>query len=263
MRKQISFFMIVWLMSGLVACRQADDTLPVIQFLELNGSVDEHLHGLSGDTLKFHISLTDDQELSQMKVTFTTPAGYHSHDEGTEELNLMEATFQAPNRGAWDTTTIYNLGGLQTERWMNYMVPDTLSGGSSMSISVLDAEGNLAQQDYTIHLSNDNLPDILPDSVSPVPNSDGIVELNTGQPLLLYGNIVDVNDSLEYVKFALLSGTDTVQQNTWTNISNWWFPLQNCIIAPITTAGNYQLYITVADRQGWINWRRVRLIVSS
>ncbi len=264
MKSTFRSFLLLLVIALMPSCRKEEDTgKPAIVYLYTYGLVDDHLHGLAGDGNPFEIKVSDDLELSQMKMQIISPTGFHSHDGVSEEdLNLLERTFQSPNIGKWDTTVVYNLSAKEQTRNLIFDAPDSISGGWKVRVGLLDTGGNLTQEDYTLHVFNDDFPDILPDATIPVANEDGIVELALNETVQFDGDIVDVNDSLLYVECVVLKGSDTAQYHIWNNIGNWVFPMEQIVVDPFNETGSYLMHIRAVDMLGWKNWKQVRIEVS-
>lgn len=244
----------------LPSCKKEDENAPVIAHVHANGLADHHLHATAGTVNSFDIHLTDDQELVQMKIQFITPTGFHSHESEDDEMSIVEKTFQSPNFGDWDTLAIYNLNGNSVDNTYTFELPDTISGGWTMRIGAIDRDGNVAQEDFTLHVYNEDLPKILPDSIKPEPNEDGIVEMAMNESIYLYGDFVDT-DGIDSIECTILHLGDTTWTQTIDNINNWTTPMEQFVLPPLTETGSYILHLHMWDEIGWTNWKQVRIVV--
>jgi hypothetical protein len=194
-----------------------------------------------------------------MKIQFISPTGFHSHEEN-DEISALELTFQSPNFGKWDTLAIYNLSGNSVDDTYTFDLPDTISGGWTMRIGGIDSQGNVAQEDYTLHVYNEDLPKILPDSILPHANDDGIVEIGINETVMLYGDFVDT-DGITKLECTVLQSGDTTWTQTIENVNNWTATMEQFVVPAFTETGTYLLHLHMWDAIGWTNWKQVRIKV--
>ena len=241
----------------LAACSKPDEQSPVFQSVLLNGAVMEFHHAIAGQQNTLTVHTADDLALKQLKMEVSTVTGIHAHETTAGEL---PHPFMIYNQGIWDTLSIGKLSGKESTTEFSLMIPDSVSGGWDLELTILDDEGNLTSADYTLLIQNDNIPAISVGDVIPAPIDDGQFAISVGDDLTFSGYVFDP-DSLEMVRVEMYNSQELVFEQEWTTIQNWSFDLSQVLLPAFSAAGNYVLHIYVSDLQGWTNHASATVIV--
>lgn len=238
---------LIYCMLFFMSCKNPDENAPLIHHVYLNSIPDAYLHGIAGMINIAEVKVSDDKQLSQLRIKLITTNGIHQH-----ELESGEAAhaFLEYNQGVWDTLSIVNIGGNGFTESFNLNIPDTISGGWNMEIAVLDNNGNLKTETRQVHIQNDHLPAISVGDIVPIPQQDGLILMSVGDSILLSGFVIDP-DSLEFVSAEILKGSVSIWSQNYINIHNWTFNLQQIMSPALTTTGSYVFNITARDINGW------------
>ncbi len=238
---------VIYCMLFFMSCKNPDENVPLINHVYLNSIPDAYLHGIAGMINIAEVKVSDDKQLSQLRIKLITTSGIHQHELVAGE---PAHAFVEYNQGVWDTVSIVNIGGNEITENFNLNIPDTINGGWNMEIAVLDNNGNLKTETRQVHIQNDHLPAIAVGDIVPIPQQDGLILLSVGDSILLSGFVIDP-DSLEFVSAEILKGSVTTWSQNYTNINNWTFNLQQIVAPALTTTGSYIFNITAKDINGW------------
>lgn len=131
----VSLFAIV-----LGSCVKEDTEGPQIQYMSLNGNLGQDFQVAPGDSLQFTFTISDWNELNQMKANIHAADDGHSHNGAVDTLPAL------PNVGLWVDTRIISLHGTTQTMNLFYVVPDTISGVWHFEVQAMDTYGNEAQE---------------------------------------------------------------------------------------------------------------------
>jgi len=252
MMKRISYFFLL----AIAACKDPDEASPLIDRISVNGQEEGHMFGTAGAVTTFHVELSDDHQLNQVKCELVTPGTFHSHEAGDGDIQA----FRSPNLGVWDTLAVHNVNGTDIAEDFSFLVPDTITGGWSVQIAVLDENGNLTTDNYTFHIQNDSLPGFYIGNPVPGPDASGVVHVPLGETLTLSGVIFDA-DTLQYVNVVLKKGSTVTWSQDWNPLNAWNFDVAQVAIPPIMAVGTYTLTLSAGDVGGWETWRQATIKV--
>lgn len=130
-----------------------DDTDPVIQYVRINGTEAPEHDLEAGQTVAVSVSLTDNEELNQVKLEIHAADDGHTHEGGGSSEP------SGPNTGVWVDSRIINLDGTSAERSVNFTVPLDVAGYWHLEVLLIDREGNEAEEYVTtLHVENPDLP---------------------------------------------------------------------------------------------------------
>ena len=239
----------------IISCKNPDEGSPVVDLIQINGDA-VMMHGIAGMPNSMRLRLSDDKELSQVKWRFITPSGFHMH----EETGSQVYAFKSPNLGVWDTMHIENIGSREAELDFVLNIPDTISGGWKLEVTVLDKNGNLTTKNAVLNIQNDKIPVIIPDETIPAVSSDGIIHLHIGDSLRVTGSIIDI-DTLQSVSAVMAFNGSETWSNHWDNVNDWKFDLEEMLPPPFTANGTYTFTIYATNRYGRDNWQQATIKV--
>ncbi|MEY2764163.1 MAG: hypothetical protein RLZZ205_587 [Bacteroidota bacterium] len=118
---------------------EQDTTRPIIGNVTLNDLAQE-THELSpGQSFVVTMPVTDDEQLSQLKI------GVHSADDGHGHVDLPGYE-GLENAGTWSYTRIFDLSGTMASPTATIAVPDTISGIWHLEIMAIDQSGNESEE---------------------------------------------------------------------------------------------------------------------
>lgn len=141
MKNNKNYFFIVGLfVFAFSSCFKEDNEGPQIQSMALNGNLGQDFQVSPGDSLNFTFTISDWNELNQMK------ANIHAADDGHSHNGVVDTLPPVPNVGLWVDTRIINLHGTTQTMNMLYVVPDTISGIWHFEVQAMDKFGNEAQE---------------------------------------------------------------------------------------------------------------------
>ena len=121
-------------------CFKKDTEGPQIQYISLNGLLGQDFQVAPGDSLRFTFTISDWNELNQMKANIHAADDGHSHNGVTDTLPVNA------NVGLWVDTRIIDLHGTTNTMSLDYVVPDTISGIWHFEVQAMDTFGNEAQE---------------------------------------------------------------------------------------------------------------------
>ncbi len=246
------------------ACKREDLTQPTIDYLHIN-SEQENYSLQAGQMNLIELGFSDNAALSQYKFQLISPSNgsYFTYNDGlANSPNLAELTYQSYNHVKWDSTMVLELNGTESNQIIDLAVPDSISGVWQTQVGVLDQSGNVTQKTYSVNILNTTLPLIHGISTVPAADTLGYVRILANQTAQLQGTISDT-DLLKDVYVSLELGGDTIQSILFENLNAASFDMAQIAIDPIIESGSYFLYIRVEDMMGWVNRKRVRIIVSN
>ena len=138
-RTKSHLFFLSFLVFALAGCFKEDTEGPQILYMALNGNLGQDFQVAPGDSLQFTFTISDWNELNQMKANIHPADDGHSHD------GVVDTLF-APNVGLWVDTRIISLHGTTKTMNLAYVVPDTISGVWHFEVQAMDTFGNEAQE---------------------------------------------------------------------------------------------------------------------
>jgi hypothetical protein len=241
----------------LCACSQKDNQAPFIAEMLVNGN-SEHFALIAGidNQLTFHLS--DNEGLAQMKISLVKNGNYANHEHGTstEYYGLY-----IPNHTDFDTVIVRNLSGKSQHINITCPIPYATSGLWTMTVQVLDTEGNLQSVNNNVFINSWAYPFLSMTSLNPqLLTSTGTITGIASTDWNWQGDLYDL-DSLAYVHITIRQNSDTVysyindQPNTWT------MNLESIPLSMPEAAGSYQFRIEMADLNGFTTWRTSTLNV--
>ena len=181
---------------SLTSCKkdEVDNTAPVI------ASVSEPLENdtlFSGNELHVDATISDDVELSQLKIDIHSAEG-HSHGK-------IAAS------GYWEKIVIVNLTGKSQSIHQDIDIPaDAAAGKYHVILTAVDKAGNsseITERDIVIRNSSDLVAPVITVS-SPAAGSS----ITAGSDLVITGNVVD-NLALSALEIKVYRGTTLVSDN--------------------------------------------------
>jgi hypothetical protein len=207
---------------------EKDKTAPVIK------SVSEPLQNdtlFTGDELHVDASITDNEELSQLKIDI------HSADDGHTHGKTDASAF-------WETVRIVTLSGTSSSIHEDIAIPgDAAAGKYHVILTAVDKAGNQSEfVERDIHIRN-STDLIAPEIVisSPVENAT----LSTGSPLTVSGTLTD-NVALRKVEIKVYRGT-TLVSDTDVDLANATHDLNESISSNGWIPGSFSLTVKVYD----------------
>jgi hypothetical protein len=239
---------------ALVSCHNPDEELPVVKSIVLNGQ-DSEFHGLAGNIHEISVTASDNEELSQMKISVVPNPSSHGHAD--EPISA----FISPNIGNWDTLSISSIGGQEASSRAYFLAPDGIAGMWSVVAQVLDANGNLIQEKMDLHIQNDLFPAIQIQSSIPAAVENGILNLPLNGTLIIDGVIVDL-DGLDSIAFSVTGPSLTTPfLYSVSPVSNWNYDLSGLSMPAFSATGNYYLKIFAVDLTGREYWKTSKVVV--
>ncbi len=235
-------------------CQKADEINPTISSILVNGETTEHPHAIAGQEVIISVVLEDNEDLGQVKLTFSGLEGHHDPDE---EIALM----QCPNVGEWPVLKITNLSGKRQEVLFELLCPDTIQGVWDVEIEVSDKGGNTSSTAFPIHVQNDFLPYIGINTLNAELDENSVAHFNVGQSLVISGETLDQDgDILTSVYCFLEKGSDIIWEQTWTPLV-WTFDLSEVVVPSFAETGMYLFTIRVTDNEGQVYWKTLDISV--
>lgn len=108
---------------------------PVINSVMVN-SVQQETHELTaGNSFVVQVGLTDNEDLSQLKINV------HSADDGHGHVDLPGYE-GLENVGLWSYSRVFNLSGTASSPTSTIAIPDTITGVWHIEIMAIDKAGN-------------------------------------------------------------------------------------------------------------------------
>ena len=108
---------------------------PVINNVMVN-SVQQETHELTaGNSFVVQVGLTDNEDLSQLKMNV------HSADDGHGHVDLPGYE-GLENVGLWSYSRVFNLSGTTSSPTSTIAIPDTITGVWHVEIMAIDKAGN-------------------------------------------------------------------------------------------------------------------------
>jgi hypothetical protein len=225
-----------------------DEQVPVISSVTTGGM--QHgveLHALAGAINYFDITASDDQSLKVVRCRLFSAADYHTH---TMIEGSTNPAFQAPNTGSWEVEKSVDLSGTEMNEVIKFGAPKDLSGRWEIEVGVMDEEGNIGYYTNGVIIQNDSMPAIFPTASYPLPRADGVIELSPNQPLIVDGNILDIN-FIQQVDVSFSREGSVVWNQSLNPINTWLFEMSELTIIGPETPGIYRLRIAARDFANW------------
>ncbi len=108
---------------------------PVINSVMVN-SVQQETHELTaGNSFVVQVGLTDNEDLSQLKISV------HSADDGHGHVDLPGYE-GLENVGLWSYSRVFDLSGTASSPTSTIAIPDTITGVWHLEIMAIDQSGN-------------------------------------------------------------------------------------------------------------------------
>ncbi len=112
---------------------------PVINSVMVN-SVQQETHELTaGNSFVVQVGLTDNEDLSQLKISV------HSADDGHGHVDLPGYE-GLENVGLWSYSRVFDLSGTASSPTSTIAIPDTITGVWHLEIMALDKAGNESEE---------------------------------------------------------------------------------------------------------------------
>lgn len=139
---------------SLTSCnKDIDEEAPVIAEVRINGELaGDQVHIDAAGPIEIQIKLTDNEELSQLKIDIHGNDDGHSHSgEGGSHSGSAQ--------GSWEELLIVQLSGKEQTITRTFTVPQTVRGEWHLTLRAIDTKGNESPE-RLIELDIDN--DLLP-----------------------------------------------------------------------------------------------------
>lgn len=232
------------------SCKNPDELLPTIKSIKINGENDSHMIVIAGEQMVIDVEVEDNKNLKQIMLQLKAISGLHSHQISESEPTpfLRSLSF-----GSLDTTFIRTINGSQWTENFSLILPDSISGGCNMNIGVLDDNGNYYTKNYTLHVHNNEVPVVILNSVMPMPDLNGVVQLVNANQLPQFqmsGHLVD-HTGLDLLTVRLYNSTASWQQAWEFQDGEWSFELENIVINDTLPMGTYTLELKTNDITNW------------
>ena len=186
---------------------------------------------LTGSELHIEASISDNDELSQLKIDVHAAEDGHNHGK-------VDAS------AYWETVVLVDLSGASTSVHEHIDIPaDAASGTYHVILSAVDKAGNqseIVERDVYIQNSGDQLAPIV---TITSPSQNDTIALSAG---LNVTAILTDNVALEDADLILLSGSSVVYE-TEIALSGTEFNLNQSIPISNLPAGNYTIELIVRD----------------
>ncbi|MFZ4785898.1 MAG: DUF4625 domain-containing protein [Flavobacteriales bacterium] len=236
------------LVFALASCKKdkEDTTVPVIGSIKVNGAVAEEHELNAGDVISVEITVSDNEELNQLKVNIHGADDGHTHDGSTE------GEVDAPNVGVWSNTQIFDLSGTALTQTISYTVPATISGHWHLEVQLIDDQGNEATEAVTtFHIENTNLPIL---TISSAPEAvDYVIITTAGGTIVLTGTVTDPDGLTDiHVELENESTGDVIWEQELSGVSGNSYDIGTINVGPIAIAGAYHLHVHATDGAGYL-----------
>ncbi len=206
--KLILLFAVFALVAGLTSCsKDADDEAPAITQVRINGAApSDHIHVDAGSEMTLQVTMTDNEELNQLKIDIHPNSDGHSHD-GEDHDHGGSA------EGDWEVLEVINLSGTSQTVNRSFVLPDDIRGGWHLGILVIDKEGNEAEERYyELEVENDIIPLITVDQINGSEPGDEL-HVDEGDVITFAGSITDDN-GLDHIHVEIYDedGNEVMEQ---------------------------------------------------
>lgn len=245
----------VVLAMSLHACTKFDEQSPVIASVSIDATSGDALQAVAGESGIFACRVRDDENLKQLKLSIKTLSGVHGHVSAASE---EPHPFVMVNQGVWDTVLISNLSGQDVLKEYSLIVPDTVSGGWELEVSVLDEAGNLFSEEHLFQIFNPSIPQLGFSNVLPGPVADGKFELALNDSIVFDLAVIGLAELTE-VEIKLSRGAES-SSTIYAPASNL-FELQNFVVNGFSQFGNYTLSVEATDVTGRKNQMKSTITV--
>lgn len=236
----------------LTACTKEDQSSPPV-ILSVVTTGQEHgdgAHAIAGTTSRIQVTTQDDIQLKEIKCTYSNSGDYHSHS--LHGGGLIPA-FRAPNIGEWTDSRSKNISGTYDQSTLKFSVPEEISGAWILTAAVMDIDGNVSYHEIDVIVENDSIPAILPILTFPASNANGVIELTEGQTFSVFGNIMDEN-YLSSIAIEIKRNGELFWQEMIEPENEWRYEMEQLVFPTFDSIGEYELVLSVTDRNGWKNW---------
>ena len=259
MRNQIYIYVAVigaLTIATISGCKKFDEHKPEITAITINESNLNELMANAGAPNTMTIAMKDDRALSQVMIKFSTASGLHQHDHsGSEHV------FNDYNQGTWDTVHVANISGTEFLKTFQFDIPNTVSGGWNLEVSVLDESGNLATIEETVHIINTFNPSVSISATNPTVSAEGIIYSTLDSIVSIEGIALD-GDTLENITAAMYRGSAQVWLEEHLNLSEVLFDLSSFTEPSLTEEGVYYYDIEATDKLGFTTKVRATIHVN-
>ena len=248
-RFYFAFLCLFWLLNS---CTKNDQSVPPV-ILSVVTTGQEHgdgAHAIAGTTSRIQVTTQDDIQLKEIQCTYSNSGDYHSHS--LHGGGLIPA-FRAPNMGEWTDSRSKNISGTYDQSTLKFSVPKEISGAWILTAAVMDIDGNVSYHEIDVIVENDSIPAILPITTFPASNANGVIELIEGQTFSVFGNIMDEN-YLSSITMELTKNGEPYWQETIQPENEWRYEMSQLVFPTFDSIGEYELVLSVTDRNGWKNW---------
>jgi hypothetical protein len=189
----------------LTSCHETDVEAPTVCTSEdtANSVLVDEIEADAGTTLTIEDTFCDNEGLSEVRWDIHNAAD-HAHEEGEEEEGLI-----LHSGTDWEFLELQSLDGQSATAAITLDIPLTSRGVWDVVVSLVDAEGNAAEDVVTqLHIENDHLPAFTLTTVNGTdPNGwDGEPVWAPGSSVAVSGSVADSDGvataSLELVEEA-------------------------------------------------------------
>ena len=141
------------------------ESIPPLSQQLICGELEEGYKLYSGDTLIMDLRITDNEELSELKVDIHDNFDCHGHGgnraPGFETPDISQETTD------WTLLNINELSGSEQELQLSIAVPENVTAGFyHFALQVVDAAGNEAESELIYDLNVKNRRDTIPPFVN-------------------------------------------------------------------------------------------------
>ncbi|MFZ6052260.1 DUF4625 domain-containing protein [Halocola ammonii] len=229
--------------------KDEDTTAPSINLIQVNGEDGSEFHVDAGSIMSVLVRASDNEDLNQLKLNIHSAGDGHDHEgEGGD----VEEVF---SEGNWTEDIVTNLGGENEELLYELDVPSDIAGFWHLQVMCIDKEGNEAEpRIVTLHVENEEFPEIHVESTNPMENAEGEIEIAPGGTITFEGEITD-NNGLQEIHVELENEeTQTVvfeEEIEAAGATSWNLDQLSVVVPEGTASGTHlHLHIHVIDTDG-------------
>ncbi len=257
MRKKMKWLMLGMMVMTIISCTKDENQdleRPVLESVMLN-NVQQETHELSaGTNFVVKVRVSDNSELSQLKVNIHAADDGHGHTELPGYEGLV-------NQGVWSYDRVFDLSGLVAEPSATITIPDSISGVWHLEIMAIDKSGNEAlEQVYNIVVLNVNIPDVNYEVIDAQTSGDAYVIAN-GELFKFSADVFD-EDLVAELHISISSEDGVLYwEDEWSGINQTSFTT-GILEVLMNSVGHFDVHIHATDSQGYQSEKVFELEVS-
>ena len=238
--------------AAFTSCGTTDTELPTIcdsdDLTGLPSVRNDEIEVEAGSTVVVHDAFCDNEGLGEIRWDLHS-AEDHEHEEGEEEEFVLASGTD------WEALEMRSVSGTKAEEQFSFEVPLTSRGIWDLVVSVVDAEGNAANDVITtVHVENDHIPEF---NVFTVDGADpaeweGEPVWAPGSTVVLSGSVADSDGVAEAEVLLIRESDETVVWSAEIEATGDTLILFNVDVAvPADAAeGEYHLDMEATDGTG-------------